>query len=326
VSAALNPSDATLVVLIARRLLPAGKDRLAARCEIREGGLEATHEDLMALAPGVDAIVADPAVPVDEALIEAAGERLRIVANYAVGYDNVDMDACRRRGIAVTNTPGVLTNATAELALALTVAAARRINEAEAELRAGRWHGWDPGDLLGLELSGATFGVVGMGRIGSRYAELVAGFGGRIIYTAPSPKPEIEQELGATRVTIHELLADADVVSLHAPATAETTGLIGPAELDAMQPHAVLVNTSRGPLVDSEALARALRDGAIGAAGLDVYEQEPDVPQHLLEAPRCVLLPHIGSATTRARNAMAALVADNVLAVLDGVDPPNRVV
>jgi glyoxylate reductase len=326
VSAAPKPSDATPVVLIARRLLPAGRDRLAARCEIREGGVEATHDDLVALAPGVDAIVADPAVPVDEALIAAAGERLRIVANFAVGYDNVDLDACRRRGIAVTNTPGVLTNATAEVALALTMAAGRRINEAEALLRAGRWHGWDPGDLLGLELSGATFGVVGMGRIGRRYAELVKGFGGTILYTSPSPKPEVERELGAARATLEELLPDADVVSLHAPATPETAGLIGAPELDAMKSHAVLVNTSRGSLVDAEALARALRDGVIGAAGLDVYEHEPAVPQELLEAPRCVLLPHIGSATTRARDAMAVLVADNVLAVIDGAEPPNRVV
>jgi lactate dehydrogenase-like 2-hydroxyacid dehydrogenase len=326
VSATLNPSDATPVVLIARRLLPAGRDRLAARCEIREGGLDATRDDLMALARGVDAIVADPTVPVDEALIEAAGEGLRIVANYAVGYDNVDLDACRRHGVAVTNTPGVLTNATAELALALTLAAARRINEAEAELRAGHWHGWDPGDLLGLELSGATFGVVGMGRIGRRYAELVTGFGGRVLYTSPSPKPEVERELRAARVTLDELLGDADVVTLHAPATPETAGLIGAPELDAMKPHAVLVNTSRGSLVDAEALARALRDGVIGAAGLDVYEHEPVVPQELLEAPRCVLLPHIGSATTRARDAMAVLVADNVVAAIDGADPPNRVV
>jgi glyoxylate reductase len=280
----------------------------------------------LALAPGVDAIVADPTVPVDEPLLDAAGEGLRIVANFAVGYDNVDLDACRRRGIVVTNTPGVLTNATAELALALTLAAARRVNEAEAELRAGRWHGWDPGDLLGLELSGATFGVVGMGRIGRRYAELVTGFDGRILYTGPSSKPDAERELGAARVTMEELLGDADVVSLHVPATPETVGLIGAQELGAMRPHAVLVNTSRGSLVDSRALGRALREGVIGAAGLDVYEHEPEVPQVLLDSPRCVLLPHIGSATTRARDAMAALVADNVLAALDGADPPNRVV
>jgi glyoxylate reductase len=248
-----------------------------------------------------------------------------VVANYAVGYDNVDVAACRSRGIAVTNTPGVLTNATAELALALTLAAARRINEAESDLRGRRWRGWDPGDLLGLELSGATFGVVGMGRIGRRYAELVTPLAGAIVYTSRSPKPDAESELGARRATIGELLAEADVVSLHVPASAETARMIGPAELGAMRPHAVLVNTARGPLVDADALAEALREGVIGAAGLDVYESEPEVPEALLHAPRCVLLPHIGSATTRARDGMASLVADNVLAVLDGAEPPNRV-
>jgi glyoxylate reductase len=290
-----------------------------------EGGLDATPEKLVELAPGAAAIVADPTVPVGEELLAAAGEGLLVVANYAVGYDNVDVEACRSRGIAVTNTPGVLTHATAELALALTLAAARGINEAESDLRGGRWRGWDPGDLLGLELSGATFGVVGMGRIGRRYAELVAPLAGTILYTSRSPKPDVERELGAEQVPMNELLARSDVVSLHVPATPETAGLIGASELEAMRPHAILVNTARGPLVDAEALARALRDRIIGGAGLDVYENEPDVPPALLEAPRCVLLPHIGSATTRARSAMAALVADNVLAVLDGVEPPNRV-
>jgi glyoxylate reductase len=313
------------VALIARRLLPAGRDRLAERCELREGGLDATPEELLTLATGVTAIVADPTVPVSDLLLDAAGESLRVVANYAVGYDNVDLDACRRRDVVVTNTPGVLTNATAELALALTLAAARLINSAETELRTARWRGWDPGDMLGLELSGATFGVVGMGRIGRRYAELISGFGGRILYAGPSAKAEVEEELGASHVGLDELLAQSDVVSLHAPAIPETAHMISAAQLEAMRSHAVLVNTSRGALVDSQALARALADHAIGAAGLDVYENEPEVPKHLLEAPRCVLLPHIGSATTKARNAMASLVADNVLAVLDGDAPPNRV-
>jgi glyoxylate reductase len=313
-------------VLIARRLLPAGRDRLAARCELREGGLGATPDDLLDLAPGVTAIVADPTVAVGDPLLDAAGESLKVVANYAVGYDNVDLTACRRRGVVVTNTPGVLTNATAELALALTLAAARLINRAEADLRAGRWGGWDPGDMLGLELSGATFGVVGMGRIGRRYAELVSGFDGRILYVSPSPRPEVEEELGASRASLDELLAASAVVSLHAPATPETHHMISTPQLEAMRRDAVLVNTSRGTLVDSEALAKALAEGSIGAAGLDVYENEPGVPAQLLEAPRCVLLPHIGSATTKARSAMAGLVADNVVAVLDGAEPPNRVV
>jgi glyoxylate reductase len=299
---------------------------LAGRCAIRDGGLDLAREELFELARGVDAIVADPAVPVDEALLEAAGPQLRVVANFAVGHDNVDLDACRRRGVAVTNTPDVLTNATAELALALALAAARRFTEAAADLRGGRWRGWDPGAYLGLELTGATFGVVGMGRIGRRYAELVVGFAGEVLYASRTPKEDAEREVGVRRVALEEIFRGADVVSLHLPATGETTGLVGPRELAAMKPEAILVNTSRGPLVDSRALARALRDGEIGGAGLDVYEHEPDVPTELLEAPRCVLLPHIGSATTRARDGMARLVAANVLAVLAGEEPPNRVV
>jgi glyoxylate reductase len=311
--------------LIARTLLPAGVERLAGKCDITEGGLDVAPDELLELARGVDAIVADPAVVVDEKLLDAAGPQLRVVANFAVGYDNVDLDACRRRGIAVTNTPDVLTNATAELALALTLAAARRMTEAQADLRGGRWRGWDPGAYLGLELSGATFGIVGLGRIGRRYAELVGGFAGEILYTSRTHEPDAEVELGVTQAPLEELLRSADVVSLHLPATPETAGLIGAHELSAMKPDAVLVNTSRGPLVDSMALARALREGEIGAAGLDVYEHEPEVPRALLEAPRCVLLPHIGSATTRARDGMARLAADNVLAVLAGEQPPSRV-
>jgi lactate dehydrogenase-like 2-hydroxyacid dehydrogenase len=300
-------------------------ERLAGRCEITEGGLDVTREQLLVLARGVEGIVADPAVVVDEVLLEAAGPQLRVVANFAVGYDNVDLDACRRRGIAVTNTPDVLTNATAELALALALAAARRMTEAQADLRAGRWHGWDPGAYLGLELTGATFGIVGLGRIGRRYAELVRGFAGVVLYSNPTRKQDAELELGVEWVPLEEILRRADVLSLHLPATAETAGLIGARELSAMKPDAVLVNTSRGPLVDSMALARALREGEIGAAGLDVSEREPEVPTALLEAPRCLLLPHIGSATTRSRDGMARLVAENVLAVLAGEQPPSRV-
>jgi glyoxylate reductase len=298
---------------------------LAGRCAIREGGLDLGREELLELAHGVDAIVADPTVVIDEAVLDAAGPQLRVVANFAVGYDNVDLDACRRRGVAVTNTPDVLTHATAELALALTLAAARRMTEAEADLRAGRWRGWDPGAYLGLELTGATFGVVGLGRIGRRYAELVAGFAGEVLYVSRTRKEDAERELGVRQVALDEIFRRADVVSLHLPATGETTGLVGARELSAMKPEAILVNTSRGLLVDSRALARALRDGEIAGAGLDVYEQEPEVPSELLEAPRCVLLPHIGSATTRSRDGMARLVAESVLAVLDGEEPPNRV-
>jgi glyoxylate reductase len=312
-------------VLVARGLPPAGIQRLAADCEVKKGGLDVTRERLLELASGVAAIAADPTVEVDEVLLEAAGPQLRVVANFAVGYDNIDLDACRRREVIVTNTPDVLTNATAELALELTLAAARRTTEAEGDLRAGLWHGPEPSGYLGLELSGACFGIVGMGRIGRRYAELVAGFAGELVYASRNRNAAAERELGVIDVGLAELLRRADVVSLHLPATPETAGIVGRDELGSMKPDAILVNTARGSLVDSAALAEALRDGEIAGAGLDVYEHEPEVPAELLRAPRCVLLPHIGSATTRARDAMALLVADNVLAALRGDEPPSRV-
>jgi len=274
---------------------------------------------------GAEAVVADPTVRVDSELLDAAGPQLRVVANFAVGYDNVDLAACRSAGVAVTNTPDVLTNATAELALALTLAAARLLSEAERDLRAGEWRGWDPSAYRGLELSGASAGVVGLGRIGSRYAELLRGFGVELLYTAPTPKPEAERELGARRVELEELLGQADVISLHAPATPETAGLIDAAALAQVRPSAVLINTSRGPLVDLAAVAAALREGRLGAAGLDVFEGEPEVPEEILAAPRTVLTPHIGSATVKARDAMARTVAQNVIAVLEGGEPPNPV-
>lgn len=314
------------LVVIARVLLPAGRDRLVETFELREGGLEASRADLLAMAPGASALVADPSVRVDDEVLDACGGGLRVVANFAVGYDNVDLEACRRRGVAVTNTPDVLTEATAELALALTLAAARRISEAERDLRDGRWGGWDPAAYRGIEIGGSTVGVIGMGRIGLRYARLARGIGAEIVYAGPTAKADAEAELGARRLELDELLEASDVVSLHAPAVPETRGLISTRELELIGPEGVFVNTSRGPLVDSEAVAAALESGALGAVGLDVYENEPEVSPRLLEAPRCVLLPHIGSATITARDAMASAVADNVIAVLEGRDPPSRVV
>ncbi len=318
-------NDVRPVVVICRVLLPAGRGLLGDRCELREGGLDADRDRLLELAPGASALVTDPSVPVDAELLDAAGSSLRVVSNFAVGYDNVDLDACRERGVVVTNTPGVLTEATAELALALTLAAARRMSDAERDLRAGRWSGWDPAAYRGLEIRGATVGVVGLGRIGRRYAELVRALGATVLYTSREAKPDAERDLGARRLPLGELLGGSDVVSLHASANPATHHMIGPAELELIGPAGILVNTSRGSLVDSGALAAALRDGALGAAGLDVYESEPDVPEELLEAPNCVLLPHIGSATMESRDAMAKVAAENVLAVLDGSEPPSRV-
>ncbi len=312
-------------VLICRGLLPAGRELLLNVAELREGGLAATAEELVGLAPGVDAIVADPTVRVDGALLDAAGDGLQVVANFAVGTDNIDLDACRERGIPATNTPDVLTNATAELALALTSAAARGTTAAEADLRGRRWTGWDPGAYLGLELSGATFAVVGLGRIGRRYAELVRPLAGELLYVSRSAKPDAEAELGVERAELRDALTRADVVSIHVPAGEDTKHLIGAKELGLMKPTSILVNTARGAIVDGVALAVALHNGTIGGAGLDVYEHEPQVPESLLRAPRATLLPHIGSATHTSRDAMARTAAENVLAVLRGSDPPNRV-
>lgn len=314
------------LVVVARALLPAGLDRLRERFEVKVGGLEAGMEDVLANAPGASALVADPSMPVNSELLDACGDQLRVVANFAVGHDNVDLEACKERGVIVTNTPDVLTEATAELALALTFAAARRMSDAERDLRAGRWGGWDPAAYRGIEIRGSTVGVVGLGRIGARYAKLAHGLGAKIVYAGRSAKPEAESELGAERLSLSELLEAAAVVSIHAPSTPETRSMIGAAELELIGPEGVLVNTSRGPLVDSEAVASALESGALGAVGLDVYENEPDVPPSLLEAPRCVLLPHIGSATIAARDGMASAVADNVIAVLEGTEPPSPVV
>jgi glyoxylate reductase len=313
------------VVVVARVLLPAGLEPLRERFELREGGIEATREDILAIAPGATALVADPSVAIDAELLDACGDDLRVVANFAVGYDNVDLEACGQRGVVVTNTPDVLTEATAELAIALTFAAARRMSDAERDLRAGKWRGWDPSAYRGLEIWGSTVGVIGMGRIGHRYARLAHGLGAQIVYAGPSAKLEAERELGARRLEMPGLLEAADVVSLHAPSTPDTRGMIGARELELIGSEGVLVNTSRGPLVDSEAVAAALESGVLGAAGLDVYEKEPHVSPRLLEAPRCVLLPHIGSATVPARDGMARAVADNVIAVLEGRDPPSRV-
>jgi glyoxylate reductase len=314
------------VVAIARVLLPAGLEPLRDLAEIRIGGADATPDRVREIAAGAEALVADPTVGVDAELLDAAGPGLRLVANFAVGYDNIDVEECRRRGVAVTNTPDVLTNATAELALTLTLAAARFLSEGERDLRAGRWRGLEPTAYRGLELSGATVGVVGLGRIGGRYAELLAGFGVELLYTARSPKPEAEARLAASRVELEELLRRSDVVSLHVPASPETHHLIAADALRLMGERAVLVNTARGSLVDLAAVAAALREGRLGAVGLDVYEDEPRVPDEILEAPNAVLAPHIGSATIKARDAMARMVADNVIAVLESREPPNRVV
>lgn len=315
-------------VLLTRRMPPAAGEVLA------KAGLEVEMLDVVEPPPraevlrrarGCAGLITMLSDRVDDELLDAAGPTLRIVANYAVGFDNIDLEACRRRGIRVSNTPGVLTEATADLTWALILAAARHVAAGDRLVRSGQWRGWAPTQLLGLELNGATLGIVGAGRIGTAVARRSVGFNMRVLYTDPRPNPELERDLRAERVELPLLIAESDVVSLHLPYQPENRHLIGPAELAAMKPTAILVNTARGPIVDEAALVAALRAGRLAAAGLDVYENEPDLTPGLAELPSVVLLPHLGSATTQTRQRMAAMAAENVVAVLAGRRPPNAV-
>jgi glyoxylate reductase len=312
-------------VVIMRELLPAGRKQLDDRFDLSSLGLDATRSEMLAGAAGASGLVTDLTFAVDGELLDAAGPQLEVVSNFGVGYDNVDLAACAERGVIVTNTPDALTNATAELALALAMAAARDLPQAERDLRGGTWQGWDPARWRGFELTGSTIGVVGAGRIGGRFMELVAGFGGERLYTSRRPKPGLESKLGAVRVELDELLSRSDLISLHLPGSPDTHHAIDQRAIGLMKPTAVLVNTGRGTLVDSAALARALEEGRLGAAGRDVFEGEPTVPPELLAAPRVALAPHIGSATYRSRDEMSRIVAANVTAVLRGDAPPNPV-
>jgi glyoxylate reductase len=258
---------------------------------------------------------------IDESVL-ARAPRLRVIANCAVGYDNVDIPAATRAGIAVTNTPDVLTDATAELTIALMLAAARRLPEGGALVRSGQWPGWRLDLLLGQPIKGRTIGIVGLGRIGLAVAGRAHGLGMRILY---SEHQDVATPFAAQRVDVDDLFAQADVVSLHCPLTPETKHLVNAVRLARMKPTAIVINTARGGCVDDGALAQALTAGRIFAAALDVFDGEPVIDPRLLAAPRLVVAPHLGSATTDARRQMAQLCADGVLAVLAGKLPPNLV-
>lgn len=279
--------------------------------------------ELRALAAGADALVTFVHDRVDGPLLDAAGPRLRCVANVAVGFDNLDLDAARERGVVVTNTPGVLTDATADLTLALMLAATRRIGEGERLIRAGEPWAWALDFLTGPSLSGKLLGVVGLGEIGQAVARRARAFGMEIAYSGRRPvAAEVAAELGgARRLELDELVAAADVLTLHCPLTAATHHLLDARRLALMKPTAVLVNTARGPIVDEAALAAALQAGTIRAAALDVFEREPAVEPALLACENVVLTPHVGSATIETRTAMASLAAENVRAVLAGRPP-----
>jgi glyoxylate reductase len=287
---------------------------------VPEGDRPFTHDEVVEQASGVDAIVCLLTDQIDDAVLTAGTPRVQVVATVAVGYDNIDLDAAAAHGIAVTNTPAVLDETTADLAFLLILAAARRIWEAESDLRAGKWPGWDIDQYLGRDVHGAVLGVVGFGRIGQAVARRATGFGMEVLH-------HTRRDTGVIgwRGDLDRLLAESDIVTLHVPLTDETRHLIDARRLALMKPDAVLVNTSRGPVVDEESLAVALEEGAIFAAGLDVYEREPEVHPRLLVAPRTVLLPHIGSASLATRTRMAQVAAENVVAVLAGGHPENPV-
>ena len=299
---------------------------------LRDAGLEVDvyesetpvpRDELLERVPGYDALLTLLSEKVDEELLEAAGPQLEIIANFAVGYNNIDVPACTARGVAVSNTPDVLTDTTADHTLMLLLATARRAVEGDALVRSGVWRGWAPNQLLGLDVSGRTLGIIGMGRIGRAVAARAKGFGMRLIYHNRSRDEAAETELGASYRDLHNLLKESDFVSVHAPLTDETRYLLGEAELGMMKPTAVLVNTSRGPLVDERALERFLREGRIWGAGLDVFGNEPELSPGLRELPNVVLAPHTGSATTGTREAMGRLCAEAIIAVLKGERAPH---
>ncbi|HVD87149.1 MAG TPA: D-glycerate dehydrogenase [Solirubrobacterales bacterium] len=277
------------------------------------------REDLLRLVAGAEAVVTLLQDRVDAELLEAAGPQLRCVANVAVGYDNVDVAAAARHGVAVTNTPGVLDDATADLTMALILAATRRLAEGDRLVRSGAAWSWGMSFMLGSSLRGKVLGIIGLGGIGSRVAERARAFGMEIAYHSRSTAPaEVVAALAAERLPLEQLLEGADVLSLHCPLTPETHHLINAAALARMDPGAVLVNAARGPIVDEQALAEALAAGRIAAAGLDVYEREPRVEPSLLELDNVVLTPHLGSATVETRTAMAELAARNAIAAVRG--------
>lgn len=281
--------------------------------------------ELLEAARGASGLLTTLTEKIDAEIMDAAGDGLRVIANMAVGYDNIDIETAAERNIVVTNTPGVLDETTADTAFMLLLAAARRLGEGERLVRSGGWDAWGPKQLTGPDVWGKKLGIIGFGRIGQAVARRAKGFGMDILYTARSRKKDAEEEIEARWVELEELLGESDFISIHTPLTDETTHLISKGGLDTMKPTAVLVNTSRGPVVDEAALAEALENGDIFAAGLDVYEEEPKVHPKLLELENVVLAPHIGSASIETRDKMAEMAAQNLRAVLNDEEPENPV-
>ncbi len=316
-------------VFVTRIIPDAGLDRVREACDVDlwEDELPPSRDELLRRADGVDGVLTLLTDRVDDELLDAAGPQLKVVSNFAVGFDNIDVPALTRRRIPAGNTPGVLTETTADLAFALLMSAARRIPESVEYVRQGRWKTWGPMLLMGVDIHGATLGIVGFGRIGREMARRGRGFGMNVLYHDVHPATADEEaELGARRVEMDELLADSDFISLHVNLTDETHHLIDADALRAMKSTAVLVNTSRGPVVDPAALEVALREGEIFAAGLDVTDPEPLPVDHPLVAlPNCVVVPHIASASRVTRDRMAEMAAANLLAGLRGDRLPTPI-
>ena len=311
------------LVAVTRPIPEAGMRIIRERCEIRQWDdeLPPSPAELDSLLDGVDGVLSLVTDRIDGDLLDRH-PTVRVISNFAVGYDNVDVDAATARGIAVCNTPGVLTDATAELAFSLLLATSRRIPEAAEYVKDGRWKTWGPLLLLGANVTGAKIGIVGFGRIGQTVARMAAGFGMTILAHDRSPETKDTHGLDVRFVDMDTLLVEADFVTLHVAYSPETHHLIGAAELSKMKPTVVLVNTARGPVVDTDALVAALGKGEILAAGLDVTDPEPLPADHpLVSMPNCVVLPHIGSATVQSRDAMATMAARNLVAVLEGRQP-----
>ncbi|MBU0490591.1 MAG: D-glycerate dehydrogenase [Chloroflexi bacterium] len=316
----LNPPR----VYVTRRIPDAGLNMVRPACDVAlwPGDEPPPYETIIDEAREADGLLCLLTDRIDAALMDAA-PRLRVISQYAVGVDNIDLAAATRRGIVVGNTPDVLTDATADMAFALLMAAARRLVEGVKYARAGRWRTWGPLTLLGQDIHGATLGIVGLGRIGQAVARRARGFDMRVLYHDCQRSAAAEREFGPSCTDLDTLLAESDFVTLHVPLTPQTHHLIGAAQFRQMKPTAVLINTSRGPVVDQEALVAALRAGTIGGAALDVTDPEPLPADHpLLALPNAIVTPHIASASVSARNQMAVRAADNLLAGLRGELPP----
>jgi lactate dehydrogenase-like 2-hydroxyacid dehydrogenase len=322
--------DRRPIVIVTRRLTPPVEAILLEDYDVRLNPTDARFDEagMRRAFLTADAVLTAIGDGVGESVIPDRS-RARIIANFGVGTDHIALDAARRAGITVTNTPGALTECTADLTIALMLAVMRRLGEAERELRGGRWTGWRPTHMLGTRVTGRTLGIIGFGRIGQAVARRACrGFDMRILFHTPNPPPpDVCASLGAEpRADLEDLLREADVVSIHAPANPATRRLLDERRIRLMRPGAFLVNTARGEIVDEAALVAALRDGRLAGAGLDVFENEPTVRPDLLDAPNVVVLPHIGSATVETRTAMGLQAVDNLRAFFDGREPPDRVV